>query len=371
MIASLRIPMKLVFILCLFGINTPLFSQFPTYRNSASERDSITLFFIGDIMQHTPQILGARDTSGNQYDYRHCFQYIQPYWEKNDYVIANLETTLSDRNFSGYPQFCAPWQLARDLKACGVDILTTNNNHSCDKGEKGIRQTIYYLDSLEIPHTGTFTDTLSWIRQTPLYIHHNNFKIALLSYTYGTNGIAVTGGQVVSMIDTFSMMRQIAKARLDTATHVIAVMHWGIEYETRQNKEQEKIARFLHKYGADIVIGSHPHVVQPLEYTLDGQDTTGITVFSLGNFISNQSRRYTNGGIGVQLQLTLNRGKTHYRMKYLSSYVYRPIEEGIRRYFVIPEPDAARLLGPQDSILYRVFFQDTDAIIGGKAEKLN
>ncbi|MEI3155608.1 MAG: CapA family protein [Odoribacter sp.] len=94
-----------------------------------------------------------------------CFQYIQPYWEKADYVLANLETTLSDRNFSGYPQFCAPWQLARDIKQSGVDILTTNNNHSCDKGENGIRKTIYYLDYLEIPHIGTYTDTSSWLSQ--------------------------------------------------------------------------------------------------------------------------------------------------------------------------------------------------------------
>lgn len=361
--------MKPIVILLLLGVYSPLFSQFRTYRNSATERDSLTLFFIGDVMQHAPQIQGARDSSGKHYDYTPCFQYIQPYWEKADYVFANLETTLSDRNFSGYPQFCAPWQLARDLKASGVDILTTNNNHSCDKGEKGIRQTLYYLDSLQIPHTGTFPDTLSWIRETPLYLRHNNFKIALLSYTYGTNGIPATGGQVVSMIDTFSMMRQIEKARLDTATHIIAVVHWGIEYETKQNREQENIARFLHEHGADIVIGSHPHVVQPLEYTTAGRDTTGITVFSLGNFISNQSKRYTNGGIGVYLQLTLNRGKTHYRMKYLSSYVYRPLEDGIRRYYVIPEPDATRLLGARDSSLYQEFFQDTDAIIGGQAEK--
>ena len=98
-------------------------------------------------MQHEPQISGAWNAETADYDYLPCFQYITPYWQKADYVIANLETTLSDRGYSGYPQFCAPWQLARDLKACGVDILTTNNNHSCDKGHRGIAKTIYYLDS--------------------------------------------------------------------------------------------------------------------------------------------------------------------------------------------------------------------------------
>ena len=179
-------------------------------------------------MQHEPQISGAWNAETADYDYLPCFQYITPYWQKADYVIANLETTLSDRGYSGYPQFCAPWQLARDLKACGVDILTTNNNHSCDKGHRGIAKTIYYLDSLQFPHTGTFTDTTAWLTRSPLYIRQGKFKIALISYTYGTNGIPVTHGQVVSMIDTFHMARQIEKALLDTVTNIIAVMHLSL-----------------------------------------------------------------------------------------------------------------------------------------------
>lgn len=345
------------------------YAQFSLFQNKTDAKDSITLFFIGDIMQHTPQIKGAYDSTSKDYNYMHCFQYIKPYWEKADYVIANLETTLSDRHFSGYPQFCAPWQLARDIQQSGVDILTTNNNHSCDKGEAGIRQTIHFLDSLQIPHTGTFLDTNTWITTTPFYIQQGQFKIALLSYTYGTNGIPVTNGQVVSMIDTFTMSRQISKALLDTATNIIVIIHWGTEYETIPNAEQQKLAAYLHYNGADIVIGSHPHVVQPATYVIDGQDTTGITVFSLGNFISNQSKRYTNGGIGIQLSLTRENARTHYHMKYLNNYVYRPIENGIRKYYVIPEPEAPALLGKQDSLLYKQFYQDTDFIMNGKIDK--
>lgn len=361
-------PLLLTPVLLLHGLLFPVSGHAPHLDTDSPEKDSLTLFFVGDVMQHAPQIQGARDSSG-KYDYTACFQYIRPYWENVDYVFANLETTLSDRNFSGYPQFCAPWQLARDLKKSGADILITANNHSCDKGAEGIRQTLYYLDSLQIPHTGTFTDTTDWLRKTPLYIRHGRFKIALLSYTYGTNGIPVTGGQVVSTIDSFSMTRQLEKARLDRATHIIAFVHWGTEYETSQNQEQEKIAAFLHKQGADIVIGSHPHVVQPVKYTLDGNDTTGVTVYSLGNFISNQSNRHTNGGIGIHLQLIREKEKTHYRMSYLSHYVYRPLENGIRHYYVIPEPDAPRLLGKQDSTLYTEFFRDTDQIISNQATK--
>lgn len=361
--------MKTLLIVFLAFIATPAFCQPWICRDTISGKDSITLFFIGDVMQHSPQITGAWDTLKKDFDYLPCFQYIRPYWAKADYVLANLETTLADNNFSGYPQFCAPWQLARDLKECGIDILTTNNNHSCDKGHQGIRQTIYYLDSLQIPHTGTFLDSMAWMREMPLYIRHGKFKIAVLSYTYGTNGIPVTNGQVVSMIDTLMMARQIEKALLDTATNIIAIVHWGIEYEIKQNAEQTRLADFLHANGADIVIGSHPHVVQPLEYVRKGNDTCGVTVYSLGNFISNQSKRYTNGGIGLQLKLSRDNQKCRYQMQYLSNYVYRPLENGTRRYYIIPEPDAVRLLGTNDSSLYQVFFRDTEAIINSRADK--
>lgn len=339
-------------------------------RDTISMQDSIHLFFVGDIMQHEPQIKGAWEQTRREYNYMPCFQYIAPYWQKADYVIGNLETTLANSNFSGYPQFCAPWHLARDLKRSGIDILTTNNNHSCDKGANGIANTIYYLDSLCLRHTRTFADSASWKAQHPLYFKKGPFKIALLSYTYGTNGIPVTHGQVVSMIDTFHIAREIEKARLDTATNIIVCMHWGIEYDIKPNAEQKRLATFLHRCGADIIIGSHPHVVQPLEYHVEGKDTTGITVYSLGNFVSNQSKRYTNGGIGISLKLVRKQGKTSYRMQYLSNYVYRPLEsDGIRRYYVIPEPDAPRLLGEQDKELYQQFFDDTDRTINRAGTK--
>ena len=347
----------------------PALAQPWLYRDNSPELDSLSFFFFGDVMQHEPQISGAWNAETADYDYLPCFQYITPYWQKADYVIANLETTLSDRGYSGYPQFCAPWQLARDLKACGVDILTTNNNHSCDKGHRGIAKTIYYLDSLQFPHTGTFTDTTAWITRSPLYIRQGKFKIALISYTYGTNGIPVTHSQVVSMIDTFHMARQIEKALLDTVTNIIAVMHWGEEYFTAPNATQKKLSSWLHERGADIVIGSHPHVIQPISYIQHEQDTLGVTVFSLGNFVSNQSKRYTNGGLGVHLTLYRQNGKTRYRMQTLSNYVYRPQEDGKRRYYVIPEPEAHRILASQDSLLYTRFFQDTDSIIGHIAPK--
>ena len=360
-----RLFFPIFFFLCSFSVC----AQPWIFQDENAEPDTVTFFFFGDVMQHAPQISGARHKERQDYEYTSCFRYITPYWQQADYVVANLETTLSDKNYSGYPQFCAPWQLARDLKACGVNFLTTNNNHSCDKGASGIRKTLYYLDSLAIAHTGTFLDTTAWITRIPVYLRHGRFKIALLSYTYGTNGIPATHGQVVSLIDTFMMARHLEKARLDSVTNVIAIMHWGEEYFTHPNAEQKKLSAWLHENGADMVIGSHPHVVQPIEYITTGNDTTGITVYSLGNFVSNQSKRYTDGGLGIHLTLIRKQGKTRYRMQALSSYVYRPVEENIRRYYVIPEPEANKVVQGSDTLLYRRFFQDTDSILQGVAGK--
>ena len=362
--------MKLLFFLGFCFLFYPTYSQPWIHPDRNTTSEDLTLFFTGDVMQHAPQIKGAWDTLRKDYNYLPCFQYISPYWKKADYVFANLETALSNRNFSGYRQFCAPWQLARYLKESGVNILTTNYNHSCDKGAQGIKQTLYYLDSLNLLHTGTYTDSISWVTQTPLYIQHYPFKIALLSYTYGTNGIPVTQGQVVSMIDTLTMLRHINKAIVDSATNIIAVVHWGIEYQTSPTQAQKRLAHWLHSQGVDIVIGSHPHVVQPLEYVISGQDTTGITVYSLGNFVSNQSKRHTNGGISVELTLKRIYGRTRYQMRYLSHYVYRPLDNHLRRYYVIPEPLAPQILDEQDKVLYKEFFNDTDSIIGTAAGKL-
>lgn len=332
---------------------------------------TLTLFFVGDVMQHDPQIHGAYNPESKDYDYKHCFQYIIPYWQTADYVIANLETTLGDKDFGGYPQFCAPWQLARDLQFCGVNILTTNNNHSCDKGAPGIRSTIQWLDSLQIPHTGTFIDSAAWMASVPLFIRQDGFKIALLSYTYGTNGIPVTDGQVVSMIDSATMLRDIAKARQDSATSIIVMMHWGDEYVTSPNFTQRNLAAWLHASGADIIIGSHPHVVQPIEYMTTEGDTTGITVYSLGNFISNQSKRYTNGGIGIRLAVSRSKEKKYsFKMEYLSNYVYRPVEGNKRRYYVIPETYANKIPGLSSDSTALQCYRDTDSIINGVIPKI-
>ena len=325
---------------------------------------TLTLLFCGDIIQHLPQIYSAHEPSEKDYKYQKCFKYIAPYWADADFVIANLETTLGNKDFSGYPRFCSPWQIARDLHQLGVTTFVTANNHSCDQLGKGITNTIYYLDSLGIPHTGTFTDTLNYKKRHPLYLQKDSFKIALLNYTYGTNGLPVPKGFVVPHIDTTAIKQDIQLAHRDTATNIIAFMHWGYEYHNFPNKEQRALSKWLHEQGADMVIGSHPHVVQPIEYYTSDKDTLGVTVFSLGNFISNQSQQGTEGGICIRVTLTKPRNHpVRYQMEPIKFYMYRPYEEGRRRYYVVPENLADSVIKDFHLTKSKSFFKKTDTIL--------
>ena len=330
---------------------------------------TLSLFFCGDVIQHLPQIYSAHEPTEKDYNYLKCFRYIAPLWHDSDFVIANLETTLSDKEFSGYPRFSSPWQIARDLQRLGVTTFVTANNHCCDQLAQGITKTIYYLDSLGIAHTGIFMDTLSYMKRNPLYLQKDGFKIALLNYTYGTNGLPIPKGFVVSLIDTTVIKRDIRQAQRDSATNIITFMHWGYEYHTSPNKEQKTLAAWLHAQGADIVIGSHPHVVQPLEYNLMDKDTTGVTVYSLGNFISNQTYQGTDGGICVRLILTQpETGKTRYNMETIKFYTYRPYEEGRLRYYVVPEILADSVVKDYHLAKSKRFFRKTDSILNSSVK---
>ena len=328
------------------------------------EEEKVSLLFCGDIMQHFPQILSAYDSVRKEHNYMNSFKYMANYWLQTDFTIANLETTLSDKGFSGYPRFCSPWQLVRDMHRCGITTFVTANNHCCDQGEQGIKKAIHYLDSLHIEHTGTFSDTASYQDRFPLYLEKGKFKIALLNYTYGTNGLPVPKGCVVSLIDTSRIKRHIQKARQDSASNIIVFMHWGYEYHSTPNATQKKLNEWLHRQGVDIVIGSHPHVVQPAEYAINGKDTVGITVYSLGNLISNQHYRYTDGGISVRLTLTRKAdGLFSYRMKYLGHYLYRPYENGARKYYIVPEPMADSIVKGNYSISSKKYFLHLDSLL--------
>jgi poly-gamma-glutamate capsule biosynthesis protein CapA/YwtB (metallophosphatase superfamily) len=274
----------------------------------------ISLFFVGDMMGHEPMIGAAYNDSKDTYEYAHWFQYITEFVHSFDYRCANLEVTLAGKPYSGYPQFSSPDVFAEGIFSAGFNIFVTANNHSQDRGKKGVERTILMLDSLGITHTGTFLDTLSRDRNYPLIQEVKGVKIALLNCTYGTNGLVVQHPNVVNMIDTLQLRKDLKTAVERGAQFTVVNIHWGTEYQRKENSEQDKLAQWLADAGADAIIGLHPHVVQPMLILHPKNDTLkNVPVaFSLGNFISNQRERFKDGGIGVVLRLKVKNKKVQW-----------------------------------------------------------
>ena len=285
------------------------------------EESSVKLLFLGDIMGHGPQIRAAYNSHDKTYNYAPNYQYLKPLFTNADVTIGNLEVTLGVPPFKGYPQFSSPAALARDTKFAGIDVLVTANNHSCDKRKKGVEKTIFILDSLEISHTGTFINQKAKDSLSPLLIEKNGIKIALLSYTYGTNGIAVTPPNIVNLLNKKTISKDVAQAKTHNPDQIIAFVHWGAEYQNLSNAYQKKWFSFLKEQGVNIVIGSHPHVVQPMKWN---KEENSLVVYSLGNFVSNQRKFPRDGGALFELTLTKTDNKTNItNAQYMLTWVYK------------------------------------------------
>ncbi|WP_212895643.1 CapA family protein [Capnocytophaga canis] len=274
--------------------------------------NSVSLLFMGDIMGHSPQIEGAYDNEKKAYDYIPVFEKVKHIFQKHDFVIGNLEVTLAGKPFKGYPQFSSPDELAVACKESGIGVLVTANNHSCDRGKQGIIRTLDVLDSLQIAHTGTFRNQEEFEKNNLLVLSKNHITIGILNYTYGTNGLPIPKPTVVNLIDLEKMKVDIQKAKEQVLDQLIVVIHWGVEYQQIQHKEQEKIADFLFNNGVDIIIGGHPHVLQPMHYYPKNALHNGrLLVYSLGNFVSNQRKPNTDGGAMFELTLLKDKQGTH------------------------------------------------------------
>ncbi|MDR0413431.1 MAG: CapA family protein [Dysgonamonadaceae bacterium] len=281
---------------------------FACCKTDAVKAEKLTLLFAGDAMQHQSQIDNAfRD---GRYDYSSCFQHITHEISQADFAVVNLEVTLGGTPYKGYPRFSAPDEYAGALKDAGFDLFLTANNHILDRFSKGLHRTLNVLDSLEIKHTGVFRSAAERKEIYPLMIEKKNIRMAFLNYTYGTNGIHPVAPDYVNYIDTNRIREDIQRAKELKADFIIANMHWGEEYKLIQNKAQEKIAQRLMDQGVNIVIGSHPHVVQPsLAMTDSTGAISGIVVYSLGNFVSAMVAPNTDGGQLIKIVLDKKDGK--------------------------------------------------------------
>ena len=294
---------------CLYTPPTTAFSveqiAVDTVSVAVPVTDTLRLIYAGDVMGHGMQITGAwRDGGDSCYNYHPPFQWVKDYISAADIAVANLEVTLGGPPYTGYPQFSSHQSLAYALQDAGFDVLLTANNHILDRGKKGLERTLHVLDSIGTLHTGSFRDSAEWKENYPLMVEKNNFRLAFLNYTYSTNGFGVVKPNIVNYIDTVRMGADIAQAQQLLADYIIICIHWGEEYKNVENARQRQIAAFLARKGCHLIVGSHPHVVQPLaKIPVIDRDSVPVA-YSLGNFISNQRDRFRDGGITLQLTLT-------------------------------------------------------------------
>ncbi len=302
-----------------------------------AQKNEISLLFIGDVMQHKDQITSAYNPKSGKYEYQ-TFKHVKDLISGVDIAIANLEFTMAGPPYSGYPQFCAPDEIAVALKDAGVDVLVTANNHSCDKRQKGIIRTIDVLDSLAIKHTGTFKSINHKKETFPLILQKNGFRIALLNYTYGTNGIPIPKGTVVNLIDRETIKNDLLLAKSYHVDNIIIFMHWGLEYQRNPSKTQSDLADYCLKNGADFVIGSHPHVLQKMENSYSKTSNKDeLVVYSLGNFVSHQRSRHRDGGAMFELRLSKKYDRTWIESAgYYLTWVYNPQFESGEEFYVLP-----------------------------------
>ena len=292
-------------------------------NNSSYRPTSLSLTAVGDVMVHTPQLKAQYDTSTNTYSFDNNFQHIKSYIENSDLSIANLETTLAGESvgYSSYPTFNTPDALAVALKNSGFDIISTINNHSFDKGTLGFERTISTLKNLGFETVGTRSN----VDDDDYIIKDiNGIKLGITSYSYGDikgsdkylNGIRISDeckdkANIFSSTDIESAFDTINNtlSNLSSTDIQIVILHWGNEYQRTPSNFQKELAQKLSDAGVDIIIGSHPHVVQPVEMikSSNGENDT-LVVYSLGNLISNQRQEilgttYTEDGLMITIDI--------------------------------------------------------------------
>ncbi len=302
-----------------------------------STRKTLRLMFVGDIMSQSQQIASAAQGDGS-HNYTPCFRYIRPVLEQADLAFGNIECTLSaEPPFTGYPNFRSPDQLGEALRLAGFDILVTANNHSLDGGLYGVTHTLDVLKKNRFLTTGTFRNEQERAIFYPKIIYKNGFKIALLNATHHTNGYRTPSPSVVNRLDIAQLKTDIKKAQAMKPDFIITFLHWGDEHKLDEDANQRALARILHEAGSHLVVGAHPHVVQPIKNEQVTNDKKYLTAYSLGNFISAQPFVNTEGGIIFDVTIQKNDQKTTISdYAYIPVLRYTPYENGRQKYYALP-----------------------------------
>ena len=332
---------------------TDLFEPVPTEKDKGQHEQvtepepaptpptTVTLAAAGDIMMHSTQIKAARQSDGS-YDFHDVFADIRPYLQAADLGFANLETTFGGNEpYSGYPMFNAPDEVADALQEAGFDLIQTANNHTMDTRAEGAVRTYNVLKERGMEPVGTAPSSAD---RKPVLIEKNDITLAFLAYTYGTNGIPVPEDQpyLVNLIDEDMIEQDILAAKADGAEFIVVGLHFGNEYQREPTEAQRELVTRIFEMGADVILGGHPHVLQPMEHMeIGGEDK--FVIYSLGNLVSNQfsytvSNPYVNKGIILYLDIVKDYEQETVTLKdvrYLPTVVHRYEQNGIG-YAIVP-----------------------------------
>lgn len=318
------------------NINTENNSAETTLSNKNTKQDTaepitFTLTSLGDTLCHNTQYWDAYNSKTDEYDFSYVYEDIKNYTLSSDITIVSLETTFAgkEKGYSNYPTFNTPDSLATALKDIGVDVVSLAGNHALDYGYTGLCRTIDVFNNIGLSHLGTYKTAED--QEKILIKDVKGVKIAFINYTYGTNGIPLPSGKdfCVNLIDKDFIKKQINQAKEQNVDMIVACMHWGTEYRTTANSEQKDLANFLFENGVDVILGNHPHVLEPMEkktITLqDGTTKDVFVVYALGNFTADQRDEITRDSAILNLTITKNSdGKISIdKVNYVPIYMYK------------------------------------------------
>ena len=289
----------------------------PVYGNDAKVQDdnSFTVIMVGDILLHDGIEKCAKQEDGS-YDFSEIFRHTRNVIEEADLAIVNEEVIIGGEELrvSGYPSFNAPYEIADELAETGFDVICHATNHALDRGKAGIENCLSYWEKNhpDVKTVGIYTDK-SDSEDICIY-EKDGYKIAVLNYTYGTNGIPLPGGMpyAVSLLTEKKVKADLARAEKEADLTVVCP-HWGTEYVLGTTDMQKKWAKLFADNGADLIIGTHPHVIEPVEVIDTGDGAHVPVYYSLGNFVnwtSGTGRGVANRMVGAMAQVTLSKDKS-------------------------------------------------------------
>lgn len=326
---------------------------------------NVDILAVGDVMFHLPQISSAEVGRG-VYDFTPTFKYVKDYISASDISLANYETvTINSRQYSGFPRFNSPRETVQALSLAGFDILSTANNHCLDQGKEGLISTIETIEDEGILSVGTYMDR----EKRPLIVEKDNIRIGILSYTYGLNGLdSLLSGEdlsyMINLIDEKKIALDIEELRSYDVDLIASYIHWGNEYQLEPSQYQKDLGRRLVGMGINIVLGSHPHVLQRSELIqVDGRDS--FIIYSMGNFVSNQREStmgnlHTEDGVMVKIHIQKNLLTDETiieEIQYIPTWLYKYRKDGKNKFEIIPTDEVldGRLdLNLDKSILNRI-----------------